>query len=232
MNVNRWMWGLVIASMAIALPVSAAKPIYRCEKDKQIILTDRPCDAPANAAGAGTPASANGEVTKSISELPTVVGNWRGQTQFQGTENGQLLQEAHTVVGLTLTFIADGKVSGTSPDNGCSVLGVWSPGIMPRLLPLDITLKDCLYAGFNRRYSGNLLATFGENSAQLTLQAYTVPIPGVPLRRYDVSATLRGTPSLRSIGTVAGRDSSGSVGVASESALLMSVTRSSMLRSP
>jgi hypothetical protein len=101
------------------------------------------------------------------------------------------VQEAHTVVGLTLTFTADGKVSGTSPDNGCSLLGVWSPGSTPRLFPLDITLKDCRYGGFNRRYSGNLIATFTENLAQLTLQAYTVPIPGVPLRRYDVGATLR-----------------------------------------
>jgi hypothetical protein len=181
---------LVIASMAIAWPVSATKPIYRCEKGKQIILTDRPCDAPASG-GPGTSASLNGEVTKSISALPTVVGDWRGQTQFQGTENGQLLQEAHTVVPVVLTFTADGKVSGTSPDNGCSLLGVWSPGMTPRLFPLDITLKDCRYAGFNRRYSGNLLATFTENSAQLMLQAYTVPIPGVPLRRYDVGATLR-----------------------------------------
>jgi len=90
------------------------EPIYRCEKDKQIILTDRPCDAQASGAGTGTPVSSNGEVTKSISALPTVVGDWRGQTQSQGTENGHLLQEAHTVVGLTLTFTA--SLPRTLPD--------------------------------------------------------------------------------------------------------------------
>jgi hypothetical protein len=167
---------------------AANKPIYRCEKDRQIVLTDIPCDAPPAAVTATSP---DGKVTKSTTALRTVVGDWRGQTQFQGAESGQLLADAHTVVPLVLSFTVDGKISGTSSNNGCTLLGVWSPGLTPRLFPLDITLKGCRYGGFDRRYTGSLVATFNENSAQLTLQAYTMPIPGVPIRRYDVEATLR-----------------------------------------
>jgi hypothetical protein len=119
------------------------------------------------------------------------VGDWRGQTQFQGAENTQVIEEAHSVVPLTLTFSADGKVSGSSAENGCSLLGLWAPGLTPRLFNLDISLKGCRYSGLNRRYAGTLLATFTDNSAQLSLSAYTVPIPGEPVRRYDVGATLR-----------------------------------------
>jgi hypothetical protein len=94
-------------------------------------------------------------------------------------------------VPLVLTFSADGKVSGSSADNGCSLLGLWAPGLTPRLFNLDITLKGCRFAGLNRRYAGTLMATFANNSAQFSLFTYAPPIPGQPVRRYDVRATLR-----------------------------------------
>jgi hypothetical protein len=59
------------------------------------------------------------------------------------------------------------------------------------LFPLDLTLQSCRYPGFNRRYSGNLVETFPTNSAELALQAYTMPIPGQKVTRYDLGATLR-----------------------------------------
>jgi hypothetical protein len=115
------------------------------------------------------------------------------QPQFhrRSDSGGQLIHDAHSVVLLTLTFTDDGKVSGLSPENGCKVLGIWSPGVTPRLFPLDVTLSDCRYEGFNRRYTGQLTATFEKLSGQLFLMAYTIPLPGVPVRRYDVGATLR-----------------------------------------
>jgi len=164
--------------------VSAKTPIYRCIKDGQTVLTDTPCDTTANAASseaAGTQASAP----------ESVVGQWRGQTQFQGAENGRELEEAHSVVPLVLTFSADGKVSGVSPDNGCTLLGLWAPGVTPRLFTLDVTLSDCHYAGLNRRYSGTVTTEQIDQSAQLALAAITVPIPGQSARRYDIGTTLR-----------------------------------------
>lgn len=175
----------VVLVVVFALPASAKTPIYRCIKDGQTVLTDKPCEETGAASSTAVPGVAPSPVSESV------VGEWRGQTQFQGAEKGQELQEAHSVVPLSLTFSADGKVSGKSPDNGCELLGLWSPGVMPRRFTLDITLKNCRYEGLNRRYTGSLIATFTENSAQLSLLAYTVPIPGIPVRRYDVGATLR-----------------------------------------
>jgi FlaG/FlaF family flagellin (archaellin) len=130
-------------------------------------------------------------VNGQVSDAQTIVGNWSGQTQFQGAQNGQVIEEAHSVVPMVLTFSSDGKVSGSSADNGCSLLGLWAPGSTPRLFMLDITLTGCRYSGLNRRYTGSLIATFPDNSAQLSLLAYAMPILGQPVRRYDVGATLR-----------------------------------------
>ena len=44
----------------------------------------------------------------------SLAGDWRGQTQFQGAQNGVEIEEAHTVVPLVWTFSADGKVSAAS----------------------------------------------------------------------------------------------------------------------
>jgi hypothetical protein len=183
---------LVIVVAGFELPASAVTPIYRCTQNGQTVLTDKPCEGNITAPTSETSgAPPSGTVGNQVLTAPSVVGDWRGQTQYQGSENGQHMEDSHTVVPLVLTFTADGKVSGASPKNGCTLLGLWSPGVTPRLFPLDITLKGCRFAGFNRRYSGNLIATFPENLAQFSLQAYTVPIPGQPIRRYDVGATLR-----------------------------------------
>jgi hypothetical protein len=175
---------LFIFAIGLTSPAFAATTVYHCLVNGQTVLTDRPCDSPAAAV-----VSPDG--SKSITATPTVVGAWRGQGQFQGTENGQLIADAHTVVPVVMSFTADGKVTGSSPENGCEPLGLWYAGVTPRLFTLDITLKNCRYSGFNRRYSGSFLATFPTNSGELALQAYTMPIPAQPTRRYDVGATLR-----------------------------------------
>ena len=178
---------LVLSAVVLMIMGSLAwakTPIYRCIKDGQTVLTDTPCDTTATATSseaAGNQASAP----------ESVVGQWRGQTQFQGAENGRELEEAHSVVPLVLTFSADGKVSGVSPDNGCTLLGLWAPGVTPRLFTLDVTLSDCHYAGLNRRYSGTMSTGQIDQSAQLALAAITVPIPEQNARRYDIGTTLR-----------------------------------------
>jgi hypothetical protein len=186
------LWLIVPITAALAASASAGSPIYRCTVNGQTVLTDKPCDsAPTTPASGVTAPVANGPVSGQMSGAPTIVGDWRGQTQFQGAQNAQVIEEAHSVVPLVLTFSADGKVSGSSADNGCSLLGLWAPGVTPRLFNLDITLKGCRFAGLNRRYAGTLMATFADNSAQFSLFTYAPPIPGQPIRRYDVGATLR-----------------------------------------
>jgi hypothetical protein len=183
---------LMMLAAAFALSASAKSPIYRCIQDGQTVLTDKPCEGSTTAPSSGTAAAApSGAIGNQVSAPESVVGDWRGQTQFQGAQNGVEIEEAHSVVPLVLTFSADGKVSGVSADNGCTLLGLWAPGVTPRLFTLDITLSDCRYAGLNRRYSGTVTTAQIDQSARLELMVYTVPIPGSPIRRYDVGATLR-----------------------------------------
>jgi hypothetical protein len=183
---------LVLISTGLGVSASARTPIYRCTENGQMVLTDKPCEGATTVPSSGVAApSPSGPVSGPISGVESIVGDWRGQTQFQGAENTQVIEAAHSVVPLVLTFSADGKVSGVSAENGCAFLGLWAPGVTPRLFPLDITLKGCRFPGLNRRYAGNLIATFTDNSAQFSLSAYALPIPGQPIRRYDVGATLR-----------------------------------------
>jgi hypothetical protein len=175
---------LVVVVAVLALPASAKPTIYRCIKDGQTVLTDNPCDA-APDASSSEPAGNQASAPESI------VGQWRGQTQFQGAEDGRELQEAQSVVPLVLTFSADGKVSGVSADNGCQLLGLWSPTVIPQRFTLDVTLSDCRYAGLNRQYSGTVTIGHSDGAALFGPQAGTMPVPGVPRRRYDVAATLR-----------------------------------------
>jgi hypothetical protein len=186
---------LVLISAGLATSASARSPIYRCTGNGQTVLTDKPCEGATTVPASGVAApSPSGPVSGQISGAQSIAGDWHGQTQFQGAQNGQVTEEAHSVVPLVLTFSADGKVSEVSPDNGCALLGLWAPASTPRLVALDITLTGCRYSGLNRRYAGSLIATFAENSAQLSLSAYALPIPGQPTRRYDVGATVSSLP--------------------------------------
>jgi hypothetical protein len=183
---------LVVFSAGLAVSASARTPIYRCTVNGQTVLTDKPCESATTVPASGVAGpSLSGPLSGQISGAQSIVGDWRGQTQFQGAQNAQVIEEAHSVVPVVLTFSADGKVSGVSAENGCALLGLWAPGSTPRLFALDITLKGCRFAGLNRRYTGSLIATFTDNSAQFSLLAYALPIPGQPIRRYDVGATLR-----------------------------------------
>jgi hypothetical protein len=164
----------------------AAKTIYRCEKDGQITLTDKPCE------GSKPADSSNGTTIPSLGN-PSTVGIWNGQLQYSGTEAGDMITAAHTVVPLTLEFTADGKVSGASPDNGCNWLGVWSQGGkgIERMITLDVALTSCKYAGLDRRYTGTFLLAVPDGSGQVSLLAYTPPIPGQKIRGYTLGGTLR-----------------------------------------
>jgi hypothetical protein len=177
---------VVLLGLSLHATVHAAKTIYRCENDGHITLTDKPCDGanPANASNGTTIPSSSG---------PSTVGTWNGQLQYSGTEAGEMIPAAHTVVPLTLEFTADGKVTGASPDNGCNWLGVWSQGGkgIERMITLDVALTSCKYSGLDRRYTGTFLLAVPDSSGQVSLLAYTPPIPGQKIRGYTLGGTLR-----------------------------------------
>jgi hypothetical protein len=168
-----------------SLPTTAATTVYRCSKNGQTILTDRPCDGPADSANPANTPSSQSATTIASSSTPSPIGTWHGQAQYQGRENGQVMQQAHTVVPLVLEFTADGKVSGSSDDNGCKVLGVWSQSNPPQVVWVDITLSACHFAGLDRRYAGSFILARPDSSGQLSVLATEF------VRAYDVKGTLR-----------------------------------------
>ena len=183
--------GIFFLLTTSASPSFAAKAVYRCVQNGQTVLTDQPCPEPPADPQSTAAATPSKRINELAFDLPTVVGDWRGQMQFQGAQSGQQLDAAHSVVPMVLSFTADGKVSGSSSENGCKLLGVWAPGVTPRLFPIDITLTECHYSGLNRRYTGNMITGNLDKSAQFSLLAYTLPILGQPISRYDLGGTLR-----------------------------------------
>jgi len=168
----------------------AGKTIYKCTEDGQVTLTDKPCDgATSSDNSASSAAPQTGATTIPSSTNPSPIGDWHGQMQYQGRESGQTLEEAHSVVPSSLTFTADGKVSGASQENGCKWLGVWSQG--GRIVSIDMSLTGCKYSGLDRRFTGTFLLGVPDSSGEVLLQAFTIPLPSQGTRGYDIKGTLR-----------------------------------------
>jgi hypothetical protein len=180
---------VLVGAVDIAL---AAKTIYKCTKDGHVTLTDKPCDDAKASDSASSTAPQSGATTIASSSNPSPVGKWAGQEQFHGVENGEAIRDAHTVVPGTIEFSADGKVSGSSPENGCTLLGVWSQGGPATLVWLDFTLDGCRYEGLNRRYHGSLILARPDSSGELSAQALENPHLGqMKARMFDIKGTLR-----------------------------------------
>nr|WP_264178093.1 restriction endonuclease [Dechloromonas denitrificans] len=117
-------------------------------------------------------------------------GTWRGQVQYQGTGAGGVVQEAMAVVPMTIDIDPQGKVKGSSPENGCSLKGIAAPGIMPVSVNLDVTFTGCHYKGLNRRFSGTLFVIQAQKYAQLSLNgSHVVVLGGATF--FDVKGTMR-----------------------------------------
>jgi hypothetical protein len=177
---------IVVYLMIVPFTV-AGTTVYKCVKDGQITLTDKPCpDGKAN-----TDASTSQSTTVvPSSKDPSPVGKWSGQIQYQEASNGRTVQAAHSVALLTAEFTADGKVMGSSPENGCQVLGVWSAGGQT-LNWIDLTLSSCNYPDLNRRYHGSLILARPDSSGNLQVQSLGTPFSKDTAKVFDVKGTLR-----------------------------------------
>jgi hypothetical protein len=178
-----------LAAIAVAGFAHAGAIVFKCIKDGQTTLTDHPCastplDPP-------TPSAPPSDTTLTVS-APSLspVGKWSGQVQYHAIENDQVLQAAHTVVPLTAEFTPDGKLSGSSDENGCKVLGIWSQDPQ-HIVWLDVTLTACRFPGLNRRFGGSFLLARPASSGQLQIVATDLPHAGQGARMYDVKGTLR-----------------------------------------
>lgn len=173
--------GLLASSLAMAQ--------YRCVENGKTLFTDKPC------VSLEAPVPPQGNRPKIIgdsanSAYSTGHGDWRGQVQYQATLKGQPASEAHVVVQTTLSIDPRGKILGSSPENGCRMKGIASPGIGATILNLDITLTGCTFAKFNRRLTGTLALYPAEKRTQFRIYAYPVDLLN-PGWSYEIKGTLR-----------------------------------------
>jgi hypothetical protein len=145
---------------------------------------------PPDKSSAGAPNSTTPAAIVPSSSSPSPVGKWAGQVQYQAIENGQVVQEAHSVVLLSAEFTLDGKIVATSADNGCQLLGIWSEDAQ-HMVWLDVTLNTCRYGSLNRRFGGSFLMAKPDSSGQLQIIATELPHVGQGARENDVKGTLR-----------------------------------------
>lgn len=178
---------VVLITAVFVSPLTWAQ--YRCVENGKTIITDRPC------AGDVAPSAPTGNAPKVIGDpgnaaYSTLDGDWRGQVQFQASMQGRPIPDAHAVIPTVLSIDRRGKVTGSSPENGCKLVGIAAPGMMPTVIGLDITLSGCNYQDFNRRLSGTLSLYPAQKYAQLWVYAFPVDLlrPG---RTFDIKGTLR-----------------------------------------
>jgi hypothetical protein len=178
-----------IVAYVMAVPSTVAgTTVYKCVNDGQITLTDKPCPSEKGNADSSTAQSTTTVVPSSKDASP--VGKWSGQMQYQEASNGQTVQAAHSVALLTAEFTADGKVMGSSPENGCQLLGVWSAGGQT-LNWIDLTLSNCNYPDLNRRYHGSLILARPDSSGNLQVQSIGTPFSKDTAKVFDAKGTLR-----------------------------------------
>jgi len=170
--------GTTVASLALAVSVYADQ-VFQCrDSSGKVTFSNLSCT--------GTPPRAKAEESAAYN---TYLGEWRGQTQFKQTLAGQAAGTAHVVAPMTLMIDAGGKVTGTSVEAGCRVLGLVVPGPVATVQSLDLTLSSCNESSFNRRYSGSFAIYPQQKYAaiQLISASMLTEKPGA----YSITATLR-----------------------------------------
>ena len=200
-RLSRWarrsvVWACGMIGCLSLASASADQPFYRCVVNGKTVYTDQPCDAPTLPGGAGSSTSAGGQAGRPAQSIDldytTPYGVWRGQAQYQATVKGQPVPEAHGVVPLVIQVEKAGRVQGASPGNGCKLLGVAAPYYAPNVLTLDVTLSECRYPAFNRRYSGTLALYPASNSVQFSLQSFNMGLAAIGnAAHFDIKATMR-----------------------------------------
>ena len=170
-----------------AMPLAFGQ--HRCVESGKILITDKPCAGEvASPASVGIGQNVIGE--RANGAYASAYGDWRGQVQYQASLNGQPTADAHAVVQTTVSIDPQGKIAGISPENGCKMKGIASPGLTPTILNLDITLSGCGFQGLNRRLSGTLALYPAQKYAQFWVYAQPLDLlrPG---QSYELKGTMR-----------------------------------------
>ena len=177
---------LLLAGL-LASPMALAQ--YRCVDNGKTIFSDRPCAAEVvPTAPTGNRPKVVGDAANAAYSTPN--GDWRGQVQYQALQMSQPVPEAHAVIQAVLAIDPQGKITGSSPENGCKLVGIAGPGMTPTILNIDLTLSSCRYSGFNRPLHGSLSLYPAQKYAQLWIYAHPVDLlrPG---QSFEIKGTLR-----------------------------------------
>lgn len=179
-----------ICLFALLVASTAATAQYRCVENGKTVFTDRAC--PTTPAGEQPP---RGNAPKIIgdagnSAYSSPFGTWRGQIQYQVNGSGGINHEAMAVVAMTMDIDTNGRVTGSSPENGCRFRGIASPGITPTSIALDVTFAGCNFNGYNRRLFGTLSVNSAQKYAQFSLNGSHVS-PLASMSFFDIKGTLR-----------------------------------------
>jgi hypothetical protein len=178
-----------VGLVGLPIVVHAGTHVFKCVKDGQTVLSDRPCDG--DDPNKAPSSSLTPEMDLPSTTSPSPIGKWSGQLQFQESENGKTVQAAHSVALSTAEFSADGKVTGASQEIGCRMLGIWGTGLGPRAFTVDLTLSGCAHADLNRRFHGSFILASPDSSGGLQLNAVGSPFTKDVAKSFDVEGTLR-----------------------------------------
>lgn len=179
----------LIISLLVTMVSPLAMAQYRCIENGRTLFTDKPC------ANYEAPIPTHGSSPKVIgdsanSAYSTAYGDWRGQVQYQAILKGQPVPEAHAVVQTTVSIDPQGKILGSSTENGCKMKGIAAPSIGKTILNLDITLSGCVFSKLNRRLTGTLTLYPAEKRSQFRIYAHPIDLLN-PGWSYDIKGTLR-----------------------------------------
>jgi hypothetical protein len=181
----------LLAAITLGVFATTAHAQYRCVEDGRTLLTDRPCKSEEGQRDQNPQGKTNNVFGDAAdSAYTTTTGAWRGQTQYQATVSGAVSREAHAVVQMTIEIDPQGKVMGSSPENGCQLKGIATPGGLATIANLDVTFSGCTYNGYNRRMSGRLAVYSAKKYAQLSLSGFSMGV-GKIAASFDIRATMR-----------------------------------------
>lgn len=178
-------WAILTAT-SLPSSIEAGTAVYKCVVKGQTTLTDKPCSGESP----GALSSQTNITVVASSKDPSPVGRWSGQIQYSEVSNGQVVQAAHSVALMNAEFTADGKVTGSSGENGCQMLGVWSVGGQT-LAWVDLTFDQCRISELNRRYHGSFILARPDSSGQLQVQSLGAPFSKDIGKAFDIKGTLR-----------------------------------------
>jgi hypothetical protein len=176
---------LTVGAWLLGTPAFAGTTVYKCVKDGQTTLTDKPCPGDESTDASRSQKST---IVPSSHDL-SPIGKWSGQLQYQENENGQIVQAAHSVALMSAEFTSDGKLTGASPENGCQMLGLWSQGPQT-LIWVDVTFNRCSYGGLNRRYNGSFILARPDSSGYLNISSVGAPLSRDMGRVFDIKGTI------------------------------------------